>query len=233
MSEQDQTKETRPKEVRRLRHLLLKMAELAEHVEQTGSFESGVQISVKRYNAVVRRLEETEALPASMFPLLDESADAGQLGAEATLLAEYLNDLAEESGEGGSSCDPPELGSLIALAPFLGSQELSQLVRARFALKGNEEESGAEPSASTQPDLKTIAELAPHLSSADVGELVRACLARNENVNPKYLARLAPHMNSKDLGKLLRTQMPGWFGTQSSPRPEVSPDLQEEMEEEN
>src|SRR5260221_2863873 len=124
MSEQETNNE-----VRRLRRLLLKMAELAEHVEQTGSFESGVQNSVKRYNAIVGHLEALEALPVSMFPRLEDEADAGQLGAQATLLADYLKDSTEE--EEARAISAPDLGSLVALAPFLGSKELSQLVRTR------------------------------------------------------------------------------------------------------
>src|SRR5580704_15078180 len=91
------------KEVTRLRHLLLKMAELAEHVEQTGSFESGLNNSIIRYNTIVQRLEQVGACANGLFPALASDASAGTLGAEATLLAEYLEDIAQEGEKGGKN----------------------------------------------------------------------------------------------------------------------------------
>src|SRR5580700_3129003 len=97
------------KEVSRLRHLLLKMAELAEHVEQTGSFESGLNNSLIRYNTIVQRLEQLGACANGLFPALASDASAGTLGAEATLLAEYLEDITKEGEKSTRSL--PDIGT--------------------------------------------------------------------------------------------------------------------------
>ena len=179
---------------------------------------------MKRYNAVVERLEVIEALPVGMFPKLEEDANFGQLGAEATLLSGYLKDMVEEEAElvfGGPPTKGPDLGPLVALAPFLGSKELSQLVRERFPrakVAGQDEDEGSE---ATLPDLKTIVSLAPHMKSADLADLLRSYIGRNGNIDPKYIAALAPHMNSEQLGQMLRNSVPDWFG--ATPRPAPSP----------
>ena len=219
MSENDQQKE-----IRRLSNLVSKIAELAEHVEQTGSFESGAQNSVKRYNAVVERLEAIEAVPAGMFPRLDEDAKFGQLGAEATLLGSYLQDMVEEEGSPAPG-KGPDIHNLVALAPFLGSKELGQLVRERFLRgKGEDEDEGenGEASEGGLPDLRTIVSLAPHMKSSDLAGLLQGYIARHGTINPKYLTALAPHISSEHLGQLLRNSAPEWFQT-SSPEPQEAP----------
>ena len=213
MSDQDVSKE-----VTRLRHLLLKMAELAEHVEQTGSFQSGLQNSITRYNTIVLRLEQIGASPPGLFPALDSDASTGTLGAEATLLAEYLEDFTKEER---SSERLPGLETIVSLAPFLGRDELSSMVRAQFPSGrkhvrrregqcGSDDEEEAEGERS-RPDMRTLVHLAPHLDSADLGELVRAYLASESSFDPKFLVHLAPHMKSKDLSAIMREHMADWF----------------------
>lgn len=203
-------------EVRRLRKLLGRMMELANHVEQTGSFQSGAHDSVRRYNAIVERLEEIEAITENMFPHLDEDSDFGRLGAECTLLAGYLEDLMED--------DEPEdfrggrrhrrkfrenIGELVALAPFLGAEELHKLVKSHFTGKKAGEDSEIEEE--DKPDWKHIISLAPHMNSDDLEQLVMACLSRNPHISPKFLTALAPHLTSEALGRILREYLPAWF----------------------
>jgi hypothetical protein len=198
------------KEIRRMRALLQKMSEVAEHAEQTGSFESGAHNYVKRYNAIVEHLEDEDVLPEDLFPKLEEDTDFGQLGAEAKLLADYLDDAVDEkpgpAGKQKGEKGKTDLGVLVALAPFLGSNELSKLVRQHFDKELPEEGARAEP------DLKTIIGLAPHLDSVSLNKLVRSSLARQPITDPKLLVALAPHMSSEDLTAILHDSFPEWFG---------------------
>jgi hypothetical protein len=215
-------------EIRRMRTLLQKIGEMAEHAEQTGSFEGGVRNSVTRYNAIVEHLEDINALPEELFPQLDERADWGQLGPEATLLADYLGDILE--GEPKETGPRRNLGELIGLAPFLEGKELSQLIHTHF-LGSPPPPPGApvppdvppppgSPAAAAQgPDLKTIVSLAPHLDKATLQEMVQACLSHQRVSDPNLLVALAPHMDSATFGQLLREHLPGWFQRQPAPPP--------------
>jgi hypothetical protein len=227
MSDQEQKRE-----IRRMRALLVKMAEMAEHVEQTGSFESGIHNSVKRYNTIVEHLEDKGILPEDIFPRLDEDSDSGQLGAEAKLLSDYLADLSDEEEEPVRGPGNPrkgegkrqDLGMMVALAPFLEKNELTHMVLKHFTgqASGGEE---TELSASQGPDLKTIVGLAPHVDSATLGQMVRACLTQQPLADPKMLVALAPHMESSDFSALIREYLPTWFGGQpaAAPAPPAPP----------
>jgi hypothetical protein len=206
---------------------LRKMAEMAEHTEQTGSFESGIRNNyVKRYNAIVEHLEEMDVVPEELFPRLDDEADSGQLGAEAMLLADYLADFLEETpppnaGRGNK----PDMGLMVALAPFLESKELSNLVRASLA--GTPPPAGEAPeenAADAGPDLQALVGLAPHIDSGTLAELVQAHLARHKLSDPRLLTALAPHMKSSDLSRILRSYVPEWFGGPAAPSPDAPPE---------
>ena len=219
MSEQEQMKE-----IPRLYKLLLKMTEMAEHAEQTGSFESATRNLVRRYNAIVERLEDIDAVPDDLFHRLDEAADFGQLGAEAMLLADYLKDLIEEVG-------PPERGKekqkrgfdpgpLIALAPFLDSGDLGRLVREHFVGAGDsqertearDEKKPTDYGKLQTPALRDVAELAPHLKPEELGKMARVSLANHKNFDPKALIEIAPHLRPEDLSAILHEYAPEWFG---------------------
>ena len=222
MADQDQKKE-----VRRIRTLLAKMAEMAEHVEQTGSFESSIRNNVKRYNNIVEHLEDQDILPEDVFPELDEDSDSGQLGAEAKLLADYLNDLGSEEepargpegtrrGEGKR----PDLGMMVALAPFLERNELTNIVLKHFTGQTTPSEEAA-PVAPGNADIQTVIALAPHVDKATLGQMARACLAKQPLTDPKMLVALAPHMDSAEFSALLRAYLPDWFS--SAPVPPTPP----------
>jgi hypothetical protein len=198
------------------------MSEVAEHAEQTGSFESSVRNYVKRYNAIVERLEDIDAVPEDLFPRLDEDeADFGQLGAESKLLADYIDDVMEEPSEpsgnkgdkGKGDKGKPDLGILVALAPFLGTSELSKLVRQHFDKEAQAEEKKA---TQQEPDLNTIIGLAPHVDKATLGKMVRGALTNHPLTDPSQLVALAPHMDREEFGEILREQFPTWFGAQSA-----------------
>ena len=114
---------------------------------------------MKRYNNILEHLEDRDILPEGIFPSVDEDSDAGQLGAEAKLLAEYLADFAsdeeepargpgkERKGEGKKQ----DLGMMVALAPFLEKNDLTHMVLKHFTgqMSGSEE---TELSSSQSPD---------------------------------------------------------------------------------
>jgi hypothetical protein len=206
--------------------LLRQTAEFAEHVEQTGSFQSGARNSVKRYNAIVEHLEEEDIIREDMFPRLEEDeSDFGQLGAEATALANYLDDIGDEE-EKPATGGPKgkDFGWLLGLAPFLERDELSKLVRSHFTGQAPFPVPPAPPKeeadSSQGPDLKTIIGLAPHIDKKTLGEMVRACLSRQKLRDPNLLVALAPHMESRDLGQILHEYLPDWFASAS---PEAAP----------
>lgn len=214
------------REIRRMLRLLRQMTELAEHVEQTGSFESGAHNSVKRYNAIVEHLEEHGAIPEEMFPGLEEDSGFGQLGAEATLLANYLQDLVDEEDNPTPKrgTDPKQdFGWLLGMAPFLEKTELTNLVRAHFAGKpappAEPTPASEKTSSPLEPDLAMLVEVAPHVDSKTLGEMVRTCLSRHQLTDPKQLLSLAPHMESGQFSQLLREYLPAWFGASSAAQP--------------
>lgn len=222
MSENDHKKE-----IRRMRLLLRKMSEMAEHVEQSGSFESGIRSSVKRYNAIVEHLEDIEALPDDLFPKLDERADSGQLGAEAMLLGDYLDDLTEEDGkEEKSHKQKPDMGMLIALAPFLEKSELNKLVQSHFPTQPSAPEEPKAATGASGPDMETIVRLAPHVDRAALGQMVRTYLASHRVTDPNQLVRLAPHMDKREFSQMLLDHLPGWFGAQTPPAEEEVEEVQ-------
>ena len=211
------------KEIRRIRTLLEKMAEMAEHVEETGNFESGTRNNVKRYNNIVEHLEDKDILPEDVFPELDEDSDSGQLGTEAKLLADYLADLAEEEDaeRGAGSFKKPEgkradLGMMVALAPFLERNELTNIVLKHFTGQTASVEEEA-PTAPGSMDMQTLIGLAPHVDKATLGQMARACLSRQPLTDPKLLVALAPHMDKADFGQLLHEFLPSLFGTAPAP----------------
>ena len=174
---------------------------------------------MKRYNAIVEHLEEEDIVPEDLFSKLDEDeTNFGQLGAEATLLADYISDAVEETPVENSKREHKEgLGPLIALAPFLGSTELSKLVRERLGVTvsvSTDAPKPPKPPVPQGPDLDTIIGLAPHLDKETVGQLVRAALSQQKVSDPSLLVALAPHMDKAEFSRLVREQMPGWFGAQ-------------------
>lgn len=141
-------------ETERLRSLLNEIAELCEGASLSGSFEGGASRVAERYNAVLNRLLSIEALPADLFSPLPSTAGFAEVGVEARMLAGYFRsdergdrgqslivrlapfvdsrDLAKlirEGRESGMEVDPETLAHI---APFLGKEELGDLLRGHF-----------------------------------------------------------------------------------------------------
>ena len=73
------------------RRLLNEIAEMCDHASLTGSLASGVKRTVQRYNMVLERLTQAGDVPSGLFSTLPESADFGEIGVEARMLASYFD----------------------------------------------------------------------------------------------------------------------------------------------
>lgn len=227
--------DNKKREIRRIRRLLQEIASLAEEEELS----EGLMNAARRYNAIIRHLEEREILPSGLFhPLNEQEATFGVLGVESRMLSGYLEELEEEEEEdeekesGNMKFD---FGSIIALAPFLGQREVKKIVRkhmrGKISFGEEEDEEEDEDEGAQGPSLQMIVGLAPHMDSKDLSELVRACLAQGNRIDPGIVVALAPHMDSKDLGQIIRENLPNWFGERpkkpkapAPPEPPNAPD---------
>jgi hypothetical protein len=137
-----------------LRRMLREIADLAENASLTGGLSSGAPRAVQRYNAVLRQLVETGAVPKDIFEELNpETTDFGQLGVDARLLASFLKGQGDSGGNGDASV-------LIRLAPFIRGEDLAALVKEHI-------------NQGVQISSNVITALAPFLGSDQLGSLVR------------------------------------------------------------
>ena len=91
------------KEIRRIRRLLIKTAEMAEGASLTGSLKQGGRAAVQQYNRALQYLEQVGEVPAGLFSQLPEDASLDEAGIAAMQLAGYLEDADEEGGGEASS----------------------------------------------------------------------------------------------------------------------------------
>jgi hypothetical protein len=181
-----------------LRRMLREIADLAENASLTGGLASGAPRAIRRYNAVLGQLVESGSVPKGIFEELNpETSDYGQLGVDARLLASYLKGQGESNGNGDTSMlirlapfirgedlallvkehisKGSEISSnvITALAPFLGSEMLGELIRGRMV--SAPAEAAAAPTPPTPPTAQhaeSLQELLdqlrqPELSSED------------------------------------------------------------------
>lgn len=143
-----------------VRRVLAEVAQVAEHGSLTGSYRGGARAAAQAYNGALAALSAKGLVPEGMFESLDlDHADFGHIGVQARLLLAVVEEPEEEA--------PAEegLGSVIALAPFLNSQDLAQLVRERLRTH-------------TKVNDGFLTALAPFLDSEMLGELVRTRMNR-------------------------------------------------------
>ena len=149
-----------------LRRMLREIADLAENASLTGGLASGAPRAIQRYNAVLRQLTESGAVQKGLFEELNpETADFGQLGVDARLLASYL----KGQGENGNSSSDASV--LIRLAPFIRGEDLAALVKDHIA-KGITVSSHG------------ITALAPFLGEDQLGQLVREHIVAGKPAAP-------------------------------------------------
>ena len=151
------------------RRVLSELAGMAEHASLTGSLRGGEKSAARAFNGALDALRTHEAIPDGMFERADpEAADYGSLGVQARLLLSILpaerEDRRERDGGRRRNRDDEDegggLGAVVALAPFLDSEDLAQMLRERI------DETTAVPDG-------LLTALAPFLNSGDLGELVR------------------------------------------------------------
>ncbi|HLK15115.1 MAG TPA: hypothetical protein VKT78_09940 [Fimbriimonadaceae bacterium] len=152
-------------DTRACKRLLNEIADLCDHASLTGSMSTGARRVVERYNSVLRRLEESGQVPAGLFGAVPETADFGEIGVEARMLAGYLR--GDDKFRHGNGREDGR-SVIVRLAPFIGQSELKELV-IQQAEKG------------TPLDVNTITALAPFLGQEYLSKIVRDHLLRPEH----------------------------------------------------
>ncbi len=131
----------------------------------TGACADGLPAAIARYNAVLRRLEETGTVAAEMFEPLPDTAGFGQLGIEARLLSSYLRGIAHECRHGREDDEEPPAGmpdvsTIIALAPFMDRKDLTDLAKSALGCCG-------------AVDAGVLVGLAPFMEHGEIGRIAR------------------------------------------------------------
>lgn len=137
--------------------ILKELGRIAEHASLTGAFEDGGPSLARKYNAILKMVESKDFAMKGVFSPVGESASMAEVGIEAKLLASSLE--SRNKKEGSSAAADPSL--LVRLAPFVESEDLSDLIRRQI-------QSG------TSFSSDTIASIAPFVESKALGDLLRA-----------------------------------------------------------
>ncbi len=146
-----------------VRRILAELANTAEHASLTRSLGGGEKAAARAFNGALATLTSQGLVPEGMFESMSlDDADYGSLGVQARLLLACLEDepspkrrRRDRDGASGEG-----LGAVVALAPFLDSGDLAQMLRERI------------DETVEVPD-HLLTSLAPFLDSGDLGELVR------------------------------------------------------------
>lgn len=145
------------------RRLLAELAGMAEHASLTGGLSGGQKTAAQAFNGALETLRVHNAIPDGMFtPVNLDEADYGSIGVQARLLLAVLPEEGREQRRERNrrNSDDEGLGAVVALAPFLSSDDLAQMVRERI-----------DEAAEVSDGILTA--LAPFLDSGDLGQLVR------------------------------------------------------------
>jgi len=124
----NESNQNRPQDdqIKGVRRMLARIAELAEQASLTGSFEKGAGISLQQYNAAVKLLEQTGAIPAGFFFTLLEGVSFDEIGVASAQLASYLGS-GKDSGEGNVTYHGPKYAVERNNEPQFSREELSEL----------------------------------------------------------------------------------------------------------
>ena len=148
-------------EIQSSRRLLGEIADMCEHATLTGSLEGGEPRTAQRYNALLKRLTESQLVPSGLFSSLPDNSRFGEIGVEAKMLASYLPSNKHKERGGDNS----DRNIIIRLAPFVHKEELAMLIRDHASKGGG-------------LDVNTLSSLAPFLGSDMLSELLRDHLAK-------------------------------------------------------
>jgi len=163
-------------EIESCRGMLNDMASMCEESSLTGSLASGAGRTALRYNAVLARLVELDAVSSALFPPLSEKADFGEIGVDARMLASFLKDQYGKKGrrrrdEDGEDTDGLDRSIVLRLAPFVSSEDLGELVREQMRQ-------------GSSFDMDTLPALAPFLKQELLGQLLRENLRKVHSLGP-------------------------------------------------
>ena len=144
-------------EISEIISILKELGKIAEHASLSGAFEDGGPSMARKYNSIFRLAESKNYVMQGVFTPLSESASLAEVGIEAKLLASSLESRNKKVGASA----PADPSLLVRLAPFVESEDLSDLIRRQI-------KSGT----SFSPDI--IASIAPFVESKALGELLRS-----------------------------------------------------------
>lgn len=136
--------------------VLKELGKIAEHASLTGSFEDGGPTLARKYNAVLKTAVEAQLVNKGMFAELDSKVSLSEVGIESKILAASLESRVKS---GKAPAADPSL--LVRLAPFVESEDLTELIRKQIAT-------------GTSISSDVIASIAPFVESRALGDLLRA-----------------------------------------------------------
>jgi len=157
-------KEFESEQLGAIRRLLHEISQLCEHATLTGSLSGGAARTVGRYNAILTKLIEDGVVKEGLFAPLPDTAEYGEVGVEARMLASYVR-IGEKDKERNQG--PHDPGILMRLAPFVDSRDLSSLVREQMQ-RG------------VHLDMHILTSIAPFLGKDDLSMLLREHLNSGE-----------------------------------------------------
>lgn len=146
-----------------IRSMLQEIGAIAENATLTGSLASGAGEGARRYNAALEHLVRDGHVPSGIFAPLPETADWGQIGVSARLLAKAIGGQEARPNATGPRPAGPirDPGILCALAPFMESDDLAELVEECL-------------NADQDFDEGILVALAPFVGSETLGRLLRS-----------------------------------------------------------
>ncbi|HEY0868699.1 MAG TPA: hypothetical protein VGE01_15040 [Fimbriimonas sp.] len=168
------------------RRMLRELSEMAEHASLTGSMHGGEERAAARYNAVLRDLVANGAVSEGMFqPFNERDVSFAQLAVDSRLLLSSLEE--DEDDEGEERAEKKGFGTLIALAPFLNSGDLGNLVKERLEGAGKINEG-------------ILVGLAPFLDRETLGDVMRHRMGKpSAPAAPAVPAAPTPPTPSRDI----------------------------------
>lgn len=168
------------------RRILAELVEMTEHASLTRSLRGGEPAAAQAYNRVLATFVRNGIVPEGMFETASpDGAEYGILGVQCRLLMSAASPKKakdEPRGDGG-------FGELIALAPFLDSEDLGRMVMERLGDGG------------TMPNGLLVG-LAPFLDSGIMGQIIRRrakAPTPSEPPAPPEPAQVAPAPPAPDL----------------------------------
>lgn len=159
-------KKTMNNEIDALKGILEELSRTAEKASLTGAFEGGQSAAIRRYNLVLQRLIELDAVPNELFTPMSETASMGEIAVECrSLMGAVQGDRREAPIQNDG------LRLAIKLAPFADEKDLAELIRTHL-------------STHARVDEGALTALAPFIGSETLGELIRALTNRSTPPTP-------------------------------------------------